>query len=116
MENLRQVHSRVAAHGERQARLPRKPALVAGDQESASIENGCERRYPRFVVVLRAEVAHDWIGDVAFQNFRRPALPFVQELLERFHALRARVTPQKLRGGRRRARARVEQHDTHFTP
>ena len=69
----------MAGHGEGELGLPRLVAAHAGNKESRGVENGSESAHPALVSVLRAVVAEERVGDVAFKQLCRPALPFGEE-------------------------------------
>ena len=83
-------------------------------QQRGCVENSGESGQPGLVVVLRAEIGDGRIGDVAFEDFGRGALPIVQELLQRLHAIRLGVAAEQFAGRGRRAGPRVEQDDIDF--
>src|SRR5579872_7106152 len=66
--------------------------------------------------MLGTEIADYRIRDVAFEDFRRPALPFVKEILECFETGGPAMPEKEFGGRRRRAGARVEKDDVHFAP
>ena len=84
----------MARDRERHFRLPPDPALCIRDNQGARLEDCRQRRQPRLISVLRAEVAQDRIGKVTLHQFRRPRLPVVEILTERLHVLPLDMSPQ----------------------
>src|SRR5277367_2578691 len=78
-ENLRQVGDRVARDGEGKLRLFLASAVYADDDQRASVQDGSERGHPGLVVMLRAEICQDWIGEMALHQLGAPAFPVFQK-------------------------------------
>ena len=106
----------MARHGEGEPRLPLVRVVYADHDERARVEHADQRREPRLVVVLRAVVAENGVGEVTLQKVCRPALPILQKLAEALHLPGVRVAAQKLDRRGRRARARVEHRDADLAP
>ena len=116
IKHLRQIDHGVPAHREGESRLALAGSFAVGDQQGARVQDRGEGAKPGLVVVLRAKIAHHRIGNVAFENFGRPALPIAQKEFERVEFARAGVAPQKFGGRGRRTGARVEQDDIDLAP
>ena len=115
-EDVAQVHQRMARHGEGQLRLARCHARHHRDQQRATIQDRGQRRQPALVVMLRAVVAQDRVGDVRLQQLGRPALPLDQQHHQRLLPPAKRVAAQQFDAGRRRSRPRVQQRNAHLAP
>ena len=66
--------------------------------------------------MLAAVIGQHRVGQVTFQQFRPPDLPFPQQLVELVEAVRLRMPGQHGAGGGRRPGAPVELDDMRFPP
>ena len=114
MKNLREINDGVAGDREGELSLLHACAFDADDGEGAGVENGGERGEPGLIVVLRAEIAEHGIGEVAFEEFCGPTLPFEEEFLEGVESAVVGVAAKEFGGGGRGARACIEEDDADF--
>ena len=114
MEDVAEIDQRMAGHGEGELRLAGGGAGNDGDQQRAGVEHGGEGGEPALVVVLRAVVAENRVGDVGLEDLGGPAFPLGEQVDEGFLAAVEGVAAQELGGGGRRAGAGVEQGDVDF--
>ena len=96
---------------EGELRLIRAGELDLGQQQRSGVEHGGQRRQPRLVVVLRAVVAQDGEGEVAFQQLGGPAFPLAEEGFDRRPRAGARGPQDRFGGAGRGAGAGVQQRD-----
>ncbi len=108
-EDVAEIDEGVAGHGEGELGLAEGVAFDGGDEQGAGIEDGDHGGEPALVVVLRAVVAEERVGDVGFEDFGGPALPLGEELDELEVAVFVAVAADELGGGGWRAGAAVEQ-------
>ena len=111
VEDVAEIDEDVAADGEGELGLASAWAFDGGDDERAGVEDGGESGEPALVVVLRAVVAKDGVGDVGFEHLRGPALPLREEGGEGFVAAGEVVAKEELAGGGWRASASVKHGD-----
>ena len=98
LEHQGQVNDCMASHGERQLGLVRAGVFHGDDQQGARIQDARDGRQPRLIIVLRAIVTQHREGQMAFEQFGRPAFPFRQERIDGLEAARLRQPQQDLRG------------------
>src|SRR5215831_7961202 len=115
MKNMAYVDQDMTTHSECELCLALHGAFDGSDEESACIENCCERRKPALVVVLGTVVTEDGIGDVRLEHRRAPTLPLCEQFVQRCISAIEVVTQQEFACSRRRTRACVEQSYFHFT-
>ena len=108
LEHQGQVDDGVAGHGEGESRLPVAFPFYSRNGEGGGVQDGREGREPGLVVVLGPIVGEHGVGEVAFQEFRRPALPVVEELLQCLGALVSDMPAEDFESGGRRACTRVQ--------
>src|SRR5207249_8768647 len=83
-EDLGKVHHRVACHGEGEPCLALQGSARGHHHQSAGVENRRQGSEPALIVVLRAEVSQQGIGKMTLHQLGGPALPFMEELAQRF--------------------------------
>src|SRR6266436_2498720 len=114
-EDLRKVNNGVTRDRESKLSLFFASALDANDRESASIQNRRKRSDPGLVIVLRAKISEHRIGKMALHQLGAPQLPIFEENAESVQAVGVAVAAKQFAGSGRRARARIEKRDIHFT-
>ena len=67
MENLGEIYYGVASDRESELRLFAAGTFDADDGERAGVKNRGECTEPGLIVVLRAEIAEDWVRQMAFE-------------------------------------------------
>ena len=115
-EDLCQVHHGVACHGEGEPCLALQGSARGHHHQSAGVENRRQGSEPALIVVLRAEVGQHGIGEMALHQFGGPALPFMEQLAQRFLSMVLPVAMEQLRRHGWRPGAGVEQGDAYFPP
>ena len=116
VEDMSQVDNGVARDGERELGLVGGDSVDADHHECGYIENRRQSRKPRLIGVLRTIVCKHRIGQMTFEQLRRPAFP-VAKKGGKFDELSAiEVTAQQLRRCRRRSGARIEKRNVQFAP
>src|SRR5215469_15577239 len=102
MKDVAEIDQRMARDGKSELRLASGLPGHNGDEQRAGVEHGGERGEPALVVVLRAVVAEDGVGDVRLEDVGGPALPLDEQDDERLLAAVEGVAAEEFgRGGRR---------------
>ena len=94
--------------------IPPRESAPAGEHERAGVQDHRQGRHPRLVLVLRAVGGEQRVGEVGFQQLRRPLLPLGQDAGEPPRAAVGRVAEEQGARAGRRAGVRVEQRDAHL--
>ena len=75
--------------------LRRQQGFSAGLRSiQMGVEHGSKRRHPRLPLMLRPEVRHNGVGNVALHQLRAPVLPVPKKLIERLQLTGCTQSPQ----------------------